>query len=236
MSTPLENFRYQRGNLACGSVRLDEIAARLGTPTYVYSAKGFLNPLRQLQRGLAPLRHATVCYAVKSCSNLAILKLLGDAGAGADLVSGGELHRALRAGIDPEKMVFSGVGKTADEIRAGLDCGARGVFSFHVESLAELELIDRVTRESGLGPARVALRFNPNINPKTHPYISTGLKKNKFGMNRAEILAAVTRVQSMNHVTLCGLSIHIGSQLLSLSPLQVPIPRWRAWCSRWKRS
>ena len=220
MTRPLDFFRYRNGSLCAGGTDLAEIAAAVGTPAYVYSAAGLLRPLRELQRGLAPLRESTLCYAVKSCSNIAVLKLLGDAGAGADLVSGGELHRAGLAGIPPDRIVFSGVGKTEEEIHAGLSYGRQGIYSFHVESLQELRLIDSVAARRGRAPARVAFRFNPNIDARTHPYISTGLRRNKFGLNRAELLEAARRARSLKSTRVCGLSIHIGSQLLSLKPLK----------------
>lgn len=220
MTAPLDFFRYRESQLCCEKVPLADIVARVGTPAYVYSAEGFLSPLRQLQRGLESVGDFTVCYAVKSNSSLAILKLLADSGAGADLVSGGELFRALTAGVQPNKIVFSGVGKTADEISSGLNCGGSGIYSFHVESLDELDLIQSVAKRLGKNRARVAFRFNPNIDAKTHPYISTGLKRNKFGLNRDELLEAVRRAKSMDCIKVCGLSIHIGSQLLSLSPLK----------------
>jgi diaminopimelate decarboxylase len=220
MTQPLDFFRYRGRSLSAGKTDLAEIAAEVGTPAYVYSAEGFLKPFRELQKGLGPIRESTVCYAVKSNSNIAVLKLLAGAGAGADLVSGGELFRAKTAGIAPEKIVFSGVGKTADEIRAGLSYGPRGIYSFHVESLDELQLIQSVARTHGTTAARVAFRFNPNIDAKTHPYISTGLKRNKFGLNREELLEAARRARTMDSVRVCGLSIHIGSQLLSLKPLK----------------
>ncbi|MBU6374811.1 MAG: diaminopimelate decarboxylase, partial [Bdellovibrionales bacterium] len=220
MSAPLDFFRYRNSRLFCEEVDLAEIAARVGTPTYVYSSAAFLDPLKKLQQGLRPLRDFMICYAVKSNPSLAILKLLAKAGAGADLVSGGELFRALTAGVSPEKIVFSGVGKTADEIRVGLSSGEKGIYSFHVESLEELELIQSVAKKMGKQKARVAFRFNPNIDPKTHPYISTGLKRNKFGLNRDELLEALRRAKRMDRINVCGLSIHIGSQLLSLTPLK----------------
>ncbi len=219
MSRPLDFFNYQANSLTCGGIPLSEIAGRIGTPVYIYSAEAFTSRLADLQAGLSPLRDATVCYAVKSNSNLAVLRTLAAAGAGADLVSGGELHRALVAGISPSKIVFSGVGKRDEEIEAGLLCSDDGIYSFHVESLEELLRIEAVASRLGRR-ARVAFRFNPNINARTHPYISTGLKRNKFGMNRSELLEGARISLSMSAVQVCGLSIHIGSQLLSLAPLR----------------
>lgn len=218
MSKPLDFFYYRKKRLHVESVDLSEVIDQVGTPAYVYSTEGLLTPFNQLQSGLSSLKNYLICYAVKSNSNLATLKLLGTAGAGADLVSGGELLRAQRAKIPAEKIVFSGVGKTADEILSGLSYGTSGIYSFHIESLEELHLIQSVAKRFGRFPARVALRFNPNVDAKTHPYISTGLKKNKFGLNKEELLEAVRQARKMKFVRLCGISIHIGSQLLSLSP------------------
>lgn len=220
MSKPLDFFYYRKKRLHVESVDLSEVIDQVGTPAYVYSTEGLLTPFNQLQSGLSSLKNYLICYAVKSNSNLATLKLLGTAGAGADLVSGGELLRAQRAKIPAEKIVFSGVGKTADEILSGLSYGTSGIYSFHIESLEELHLIESVAKRFGRFPARVALRFNPNVDAKTHPYISTGLKKNKFGLNKEELLEAVRQARKMKFVRLCGISIHIGSQLLSLSPLR----------------
>ncbi|MBS1963437.1 MAG: diaminopimelate decarboxylase [Bdellovibrionales bacterium] len=214
MPKPLEYFTYRDGILSAEEVALTELAEKFGTPTYVYSKEAFLAPLRDLERGLAGLDHL-VCFAVKANSNLSVLKLLAEAGAGMDLVSGGELRRALRAGADPGKLVFSGVGKSLAEIDEGL---AHPLHSFNVESVVELKLLSDRAKAAGKR-ARVALRFNPDVDPKTHPYISTGLKKNKFGLQRAEILALLKRHEFAG-VRIAGLSIHIGSQILSLSPFE----------------
>lgn len=221
MSTPLEFFNYKNGSLCADGVSLSSVADLTGTPVYVYSSKALLSPLRQLQDGLKDLDH-TICFAVKSNSNIAVLKLLADSGAGMDLVSGGELYRAGLAGVRGDQIVFSGVGKTPGEIVAALEYRGTGIYSFNVESLSELEMINAVSRELKK-TAPIALRFNPDVDAKTHPYISTGLKKNKFGLNRAEILKIAKQIKnSPDHysgLALRGISIHIGSQLLSLSPL-----------------
>ena len=222
MSTPFDFFTYRQNHLSAGTVSLTEIAESTGTPVYVYSADALLKPLQELQKGLASLDHL-VCFAVKANSSLAVLKLLGDAGAGMDLVSGGELYRAGVAGVPADRIVFSGVGKTIGEMANALE---RGIFSFNVESTAELELLDDVASSLGTR-ARVALRFNPDVDAKTHPYISTGLKKNKFGMNRAEILKVAGDLDRLPGIDLRGISIHIGSQLLSLSPLAEAFKRTR---------
>jgi diaminopimelate decarboxylase len=213
-------FGYRGGKLHAEKVSIESLARRLGTPLYVYSEDAFTRGLHTLQRELSSLDRFTVCYALKANSNLAIVKLMGDLGAGADLVSGGELERARLAGIPGDRIVFSGVGKTPDEIAAGISYGGTGITSFHVESLEELALIDRVARSRRGGRARVALRFNPNIDAKTHPYISTGLKRNKFGLNTEELRAAISLLPRLKGVDLRGLSIHIGSQLTSIKPLR----------------
>lgn len=214
MSKPLDHFQYSGGSLHSDGVALSQVAEELGTPTYVYSADAFLRPLRALQKGLEGI-DSLVCFAMKSNSNLAILKLLSEAGAGMDLVSGGELFRARRAGVPSQRIVFSGVGKTRNEIREAL---LQKIFSFNVESEPELALISEVATEMGV-KASAALRFNPDVDAKTHPYISTGLKKNKFGMPRAEIVAIVKNHREYPGLEVRGLSIHIGSQLLKLAPL-----------------
>lgn len=214
------HFQFSRGELHAEKVRLSTLAKRLGTPLYVYSEAAFKERFYAFKKGLRPLRHATICYALKSNSNLSIVKMLGEWGAGADLVSGGELERARLAGIPADRVVFSGVGKNRDEIAAGILYQNRGIASFHVESLPELLLIDRVARALNRGKARIALRYNPNIDAKTHPYISTGLKKNKFGLNSEEISEALSLLPSLTGVSLVGMSIHIGSQLTSLRPLR----------------
>ena len=212
MPKPLDSFTYRQGILSAEEVSLAEIADQFGTPTYVYSKKAFLDPFHEIDRGLAGLNHL-VCFAVKANPNLSVLKLLVGAGAGMDLVSSGELKRALKAGASPEKIVFSGVGKSVSEIDEGL---AQPLHSFNVESVVELKLIS--DRAKAIGKrATVALRFNPDVDPKTHPYISTGLKKNKFGLQRTEILALLKR-HDFPGVRIAGLSIHIGSQILSLTP------------------
>ncbi len=214
MSSPFDYFKYKENNLSVEGLSLEEIANQTGTPVYVYSKEAFLKPLKKLQKGLKGLDHL-ICFAVKAYSNIAVLKLLNQAGAGMDLVSGGELLRALKAGVDPKAIVFSGVGKTAGEIIEALE---QGIFSFNVESVAELAMISAIAEHAGK-KAPVALRFNPDVDAKTHPYISTGLKKNKFGIQKAEILRLARNIGSFGGIELKGISIHIGSQLLSLSPL-----------------
>jgi diaminopimelate decarboxylase len=218
MSSPTEFFSYKKGILCADGIPLDKIAKTSGTPLYVYSEKSFLKTLKILKKELRSFE-PLICFAVKANSNIHILKLLKQNGAGADIVSGGELFRAMKAAIPSEKIIFSGVGKTEEEIKSALKSGKSGVGSFNVESLEELELINRVAQENKK-VARIALRFNPDINAKTHPYISTGLKKNKFGMERKQVLKIFSAAQKYKNLKLQGISVHIGSQLLSLGPIQ----------------
>jgi diaminopimelate decarboxylase len=228
MSKPLDYFSYANGVLTSEGVSLDRIAEEVGTPAYVYSAEAFLTPLRAIQEGLKELE-PLVCFAMKSCSNIAVLKMLGRAGAGMDIVSGGELHRATVAGIPAGRIVFSGVGKTDAEMLAALAMAQSGqaIKSFNVESVPELRRLSELATRMGV-KATVALRFNPDVNAKTHPYISTGLKKNKFGLNRAEVLEVARKIADFPGIDLQGISIHIGSQLTSLTPLGDAFARTRA--------
>ncbi len=210
-------FHYKKGELFVGKVPLHKIAAAVGTPTYVYSSRGFLEPLAALNQGLSTLPHL-ICFAAKANSNLAILKMLAQAGAGVDIVSGGELFRALKAGVSPERIVFSGVGKTDAEILAALSASPAGVLSFNVESAHELLRLNELGKKTGK-KASISLRFNPDVDAKTHPYISTGLKKNKFGLEKKEVIALVRAHRKYPWVRFQGLSVHIGSQLLSLKPI-----------------
>jgi diaminopimelate decarboxylase len=214
MTTPYDFFHYKDGVLKAEQVALDRIAEEAGTPVYVYSREAFLAPLRELKEGLSGV-DSLICFAVKANSNLDVLKLLAGAGAGMDLVSGGELFRALKAGVDPAKIVFSGVGKTPEEMAYALE---KNIYSFNVESTAELSALSAVAQKMKRR-APVALRFNPDVDAKTHPYISTGLKKNKFGIRYDEVLDVARHIQEFPGVDFKGISIHIGSQLTSLSPL-----------------
>lgn len=218
MIGPQEYFPYSNRVLTSESVPLRDIAQAVGTPVYVYSKQALLKPLEELKSGLSGLDF-TICYAMKSNSNLSIVKTLTEHGAGLDLVSGGELFRAKKLKVPPEKIVFSGVGKTTEEIKAALSYGKNGIYSFNVESIPELQQINEVAK-SVKRLARVAIRVNPNIDAKTHPYISTGLHKNKFGIPYSEIFSIIKQIKTLPWIRLTGLSVHIGSQILSLSPLK----------------
>jgi len=227
MSKPLDYFPYNKnGQLTAEGIPLEKIADIVGTPAYVYSSDAFLSSLKSLQKGLAPLDHL-ICFAVKSNSNIAVLDLFAKAGAGMDLVSGGELYRAGYAGVPANRIVFSGVGKTPAEMRIALEFENEGIRSFNVESVAELEVLNAVALEAGRR-APVALRFNPDVDAKTHPYISTGLKKNKFGIQRKEVVEIIRNHKKYPGIAFRGISIHIGSQLLSLAPMKDAFTRLRS--------
>jgi len=218
MTTPFDTFQYRDGILYAEDVPLTKIIEAVGTPTYVYSQAAFLNPLRELQKNLSEVQHL-VCFAVKSNSNIAVLKLLSENGAGMDIVSAGELYRAGIAGIPGERIVFSGVGKTREEIQAALQYQGSGILSFHVESIEEMTRLNSVAGPLGR-KASFSLRFNPDVDAKTHPYISTGLRENKFGLPLLDIKKALAQLSKSPHLELEGLSIHIGSQLTDLGPLR----------------
>ena len=206
-------FAFRDGELHAEDVPLSRLAAQYGTPLYVYSRAALTAAFQDFDRAFAARDHL-VCYAVKANSSLGILSLFARLGAGFDIVSGGELQRVLAAGGDPGKVVFSGVGKSAAEMRAALEAG---ILCFNVESAAELERLNRVAGETGRR-APVSLRVNPDVDPKTHPYISTGLKGNKFGVPIAEALDLYRKAAAMPHVAVTGLDCHIGSQITEVSP------------------
>src|SRR2546430_939238 len=216
----MHSFRYRDGHLYCEDVDLLCVAEQLGTPTYVYSAGTILDHYTRLDAALAPLDHL-ICYAVKANSNHAVLKLLTDAGAGFDIVSGGELFRAIKAGADPKKVTFAGVGKTRGEIEYALE---QGVHSFNVESEAELEQIDKIAGAKKQR-APIALRVNPDVDPHTHKYISTGSHENKFGIALADISRIFERAAKMANIDIVGVQMHIGSQITRAKPFADAIPQ-----------
>ena len=206
-------FQSQNGELYAEGVALSQIAAEFGTPCYVYSKQALTTTFERFRAGFAASDHL-VCFAVKANPSLAILNLFAGLGAGFDIVSGGELARVLAAGGDASKVVFSGVGKTAAEMRAALQAG---ILCFNVESDAELERLNVVAGEMGK-IAPVSLRVNPDVDAKTHPYISTGLKNNKFGVAYEDALALYRRATALPHIDVHGVDCHIGSQLTELTP------------------
>jgi diaminopimelate decarboxylase len=209
----VHSFRYRDGHLYCEDVDLARVAEEIGTPTYVYSAGTILDHYVRLDTALQSLDHL-ICYAVKANSNRAILKLLADAGAGFDIVSGGELYRVLAAGGDPAKCTFAGVGKSREEIDYALE---QRVYSFNVESEAELEQIDRIAGAKETR-APIALRVNPDVDPHTHEYISTGSRENKFGIALDRVAAVYEQAAKMRNVEIVGVQMHIGSQIAKAKP------------------
>jgi len=213
-------FSYRQGTLCAERVPLEEIAQRFGTPCYVYSRAAIEGAYREFAAAAAG-RRVEICYSVKANSNLALLALLARLGAGFDIVSGGELARVIAAGGEPRRTLFSGVGKSAAEIDLAL---ARGIGCLNVESAPELERIDRIARRLGRR-APVALRVNPDIDAKTHPYISTGLRDNKFGIAYDEAERLYRRAAGMEGIELAGIGFHIGSLLLDAAPFVAAVER-----------
>ncbi len=209
----MHNFEYRRGELYCEEVSISQITKDVGTPCYVYSHATLTRHFRVYDGAFKNIPHI-IAFAMKANSNLAILRLMAKEGSGVDIVSGGELFRALKAGVPPSKIVFAGVGKNADEIRDALKAD---ILMFNVESSAELQAVNDVAASIGK-KARVALRINPDIDPKTHPYISTGLKKSKFGIASDRAVEEFTLASSLSHIEVVGVHAHIGSQLTDVTP------------------
>lgn len=216
----MDNFEYRNGRLCCEEVALTEVAARFGTPVYVYSRDAIERAYLAYAQALEG-QDSLVCYAVKANSNLAVLNVLNRLGAGFDIVSVGELERVLRAGAKPERIVFSGVGKQPAEIRRALEVG---ILCFNVESEAELERVNQVAGECGK-TAEISFRVNPDVDAGTHPYISTGLKENKFGIAIAEAKRIYQHAASLPHIQVVGMDCHIGSQLTELAPFMDALER-----------
>lgn len=209
----MHSFHYQNNSLHCENVDLQELAKQHGTPLYVYSQATIVDHFTRLDAALDGVDHL-VCYATKANSNLAVLNLLAQRGAGFDIVSGGELFRIIKAGGDPSKCTFAGVGKTRSEIEYALE---QGIGCFNAESEAEVQRLNDIAGEMG-GKAPIALRVNPNVDAKTHKYISTGKSDNKFGIDFEAIPDAYARAAKLPHVALRGVQMHIGSQLTSVDP------------------
>jgi diaminopimelate decarboxylase len=212
----MDHFHLRDGELHCEDVALADIAARVGTPAYVYSTATMVRHVEVLRSALGELPDPLIAYAVKANPNLAVLATLGRAGLGADVVSGGEIKRARAAGIAAERIVFSGVGKTAEEMRFGL---AEGVFQFNVESMDEAGSLSAVASSLGV-EAPVALRVNPDVAAGTHAKITTGTAGSKFGIPIGEAAAAYAHAATLPNLSLQGVAVHIGSQLTSLAPLE----------------
>jgi len=206
-------FESQKGTLHCEGCSLKQLAKEVGTPLYVYSRNALVENLKQFDSAFADIPHL-VCFAVKANSNLSLLKLFRDLGAGYDIVSGGELFRVRQVGVDPQKVVFSGVGKKNSEIDYALNSN---ILLFNVESKAELDAIEARGKVLNI-KARVSFRVNPDIDPETHPHISTGLQRHKFGVGMDEALPLYQQAASLSQVEPVGISCHIGSQVTSLKP------------------
>ncbi len=209
----MHDFKYVNDELYCEGVSVSRIAEDIGTPFYLYSTRTLTNHYRVFDRAFSGLRHI-VCYSVKANSNVAILKLLVKEGAGVDIVSGGELYRALQAGVEPGKVVYSGVGKRVDEIEFAL---ATDILMFNIESSEELMVIDRCAGRMKK-KARIAVRINPDVDPRTHPHISTGLKENKFGVNIEKSLETYRWARTLGNIEVVGVDCHIGSQVIQIEP------------------
>jgi diaminopimelate decarboxylase len=211
----LSGFSREDGILACDGVPVEEAAARFGTPLYLYSAAAVRQAYEAYDRAFAPVPHR-ICYALKANGAGALLRLLASLGAGADIVSGFELKAALRAGFAPERIVFSGVGKTDEELALGLQAG---IAEFNAESEPEIARLSRAAETAGRR-ARVTLRVNPDIDPRSHPYISTGLRENKFGVDIADAPGILQRARRLPGIAVTGVQCHIGSQITDLDPLE----------------
>ena len=209
----MNDFQYREGELYCEDVPLSRIAKEVGTPCYVYSHHTLVRHFRVYDSAFQNIPHI-VAFAMKANSNLAVLRLMAKEGSGVDIVSGGELFRALKAGVSPGKIVFAGVGKKPEEIRDALKAD---ILMLNVESSAELQAINEVAASMGV-KARVALRINPDIDPETHPYISTGLKKSKFGIAADRAIEEFKAAVAFSHIEVVGLHAHIGSQLTQVAP------------------
>jgi diaminopimelate decarboxylase len=226
----MHRFEYRNGELFCEEVPLKEIAKRVGTPSYIYSLHTLERHFRAFTDAFSPVPHI-ICFSVKSNGNIAIMKIFSRLGGGADIVSGGELYRALKAGINPKKIVFSGVGKTEKEMEEALRAD---ILMFNCESPQEVRVLNEVAGRIGRR-ARIALRINPDIDPKTHPYISTGLKENKFGIDIARAVDEYIYASGLENIDVVGLDCHIGSQLTEVEPFVESLERMLVLMERLKK-
>jgi len=211
----MHHFQYKGNDLYCEDVAIEKIAKEVGTPFYLYSKETLEHHFKVFDNAFSDVPHIT-CYAVKANSNLAILDIFGRLGGGADIVSGGELFRALRSGMSPDKIVYSGVGKKAEEIDFALKSD---ILMFNIESSQELEVINQRAEKLGK-KARISIRINPDVDPKTHPYISTGLKKSKFGIDIKKARSEYRRARELKNIEVVGVDCHIGSQITEIGPFK----------------
>lgn len=225
----MNHFEYRSTTLFCEDVAVAEVAKAVGTPFYLYSKATLSHHFKVVDQAFSDIPHIT-CFATKACSNIAILSLFRSLGSGADIVSGGELFRALKAGMDPKKVVYSGVGKSQEELRYALETG---ILMFNVESRQELLKLQETAQALNV-QAPVAFRINPDVDPKTHAYISTGLAKNKFGVPIDEAEKIYTEANTLSHIQVVGVSCHIGSQLTTVSPFVEALQRVMVFMDRLK--
>ena len=223
----MHHFEYRDGNLYCEEVPLETIAREVGTPFYCYSHATLNRHFQAFDSAFAGIDHLT-CFSVKSCSNIAILRLFASLGAGMDIVSGGELYRALKAGVPPDKIVFSGVGKTEEEMVYALE---KSILMFNLESPQEMLALNECAARLGRR-APIAIRVNPDVDPKTHPYISTGLKENKFGIDLEVSESMYVQARGMSNLEIVGVGCHIGSQLTEVSPFLDTLKRLKLLIER----
>jgi diaminopimelate decarboxylase len=223
----MHHFHYQQDELYCEGIPLRKLAEAVGTPCYVYSHATLRQHFAVFDEAFAGVPHL-ICFSAKSNSNIAILNIIGSLGGGVDIVSGGELFRARKAGIPAERIVYSGVGKTEEEIDYAL---TEGILMFNIESTQELEAINNRAKAFGR-KARIALRVNPDVDPKTHPYISTGMKKNKFGIDINTAIKAYEQARSLDCIEILGVDCHIGSQLTEIAPFVDALQRLRTLIER----
>ena len=223
----MNHFEYRNGEMFAEQVPLKRIAQEVGTPAYVYSLATLKRHFKVFDQAFAKARHI-VCFSVKANSNLALLRAFAKEGSGFDIVSGGELFRALKVGADPKKIVFSGVGKKKQEIEYALEAG---ILMFNVESEEELFALNEIA--AGIGKkAPISLRVNPDVDPQTHPYISTGMKKAKFGVDIKKSLETYKKAASLRNVDVVGVDCHIGSQLTSVTPFVDALAKVREYLDR----
>ncbi len=226
----MHHFNYKNGELYCEDVAISRIAEEAGTPFYLYSHATLTRHFQAFDAAFEDIKHIT-CFSVKSNSNIAVLKLFGLLGGGADIVSGGELYRSLKAGIDPDKIVYSGVGKRSDEMEYAIKSD---ILMFNVESHQELVKLNDVA-ERLHKRARISIRVNPDVDPKTHPYISTGMRQNKFGIDINDALDEYRFASGLKNIEIIGISCHIGSQLLEVKPFVESLKRLLILMDRLKK-
>ncbi len=213
-------FYFRNGSLMCENIPVSCIIEKTGTPVYIYSKSAILEKINQYKEAFKSYP-TLICYAAKANSNISVLKIFREQGLGLDIVSGGELYRGLKAGFDPKKIVYAGVGKTDEELKQAIEAG---ILSFNVESLMELDVLDSMAESLGK-KANISIRINPDVNPKTHPYISTGLKKSKFGIDMEDALKAYRTASKKKNLNIVGIHCHIGSQIMDVSPYREAVEK-----------